>query len=352
MLTTDLPPLSLVLAANQLSLKTERPFPNDGWSGARLTRLRRGTRQFILKRDSLRDDWIARATNDGPVLREAWFAARHPPLPSPLRAPYLGVGADGDEIGLLMPDLTGILFDWQTPIDVRALDRLLGAIAVMHAYPWGRTGVGVATGPWCPVRERVLLISRPALERLGAAREAVAERLLPGWDAFERTATPDARELVATLSLEPHPLLAALAGLSPTLLHGDLKLANAGFAGDGEIELIDWQMVMFAPVAIDLGWFLAANVATLPLPPDEILERYRIALQVAAGRDADDDSAGDLAPARASDLDLAWIVGLLLRGWRKGHDAEAGTVFASGMTGPEDLELWCRLAVAAANRHL
>lgn len=342
MLTTDLPPLSLVLAANQLSLKTERPFPNDGWSGARLTRLRRGKRQFILKRDSLRDDWIARATNDGPLLREAWFAARHPPLPSPLRAPYLGVGADGDEIGILMPDLSGILFDWETPIDVGALDRMLGAMAVMHAYPWARTGVGSATGRWCPVRERVLLISRPALERPGAARDAVADRLLPGWDAFDRTATRDARELVAALSDGPDPLLAALAGLPATLLHGDLKLANAGFAADGEIALVDWQMVMFAPVAIELGWFLASNVATLPLPPDEVLDRYRIALEVAAGRHADEES----------DLDLAWIVGLLLRGWRKGHDAEAGTVFASGMTGPEDLELWSRLAVAAANRHL
>jgi hypothetical protein len=77
---------------------------------------------------------------------------------------------------------------------------------------------------------------------------------------------------------------------------------------------------------VELGWFLASNVATLPLPADETLARY--------------DTAADLG--------LAWIVGLLLRGWRKGYDAEAGLVHPSGMSAADDLALWSRRAVAAA----
>ena len=103
-----------------------------------MTLLRRGRDRFVLKRDSLARDWIARATADGPILREAWFAAPRPALPSPIRAPYLGVGADGDEFGILMPDLTGVLFDWDAPISVEALERVLDGLAELHSQPVDR----------------------------------------------------------------------------------------------------------------------------------------------------------------------------------------------------------------------
>ena len=97
-----------------------------------MTLLRRGQDRFVLKRDSLARDWIARSTADGPVLREAWFAAYGPPLPAPIRAPYLGVGVDGDTFAILMPDLTGILFDWDAPISVEILERVLDGLAELH----------------------------------------------------------------------------------------------------------------------------------------------------------------------------------------------------------------------------
>ena len=323
MLSVALPPLADVLAAYDLTDVVEEPLPNDGWSGALLTRLTRGDERFVLKRDSLAADWIARATGDGPILREAWVAAAYPELPAPARAPYLGVGRDGDEFGLLMADLSGVLFDWSRPIGVAQLDAVFEAL---HAIHDARVPPRLVDGaPWCPLRERVLLISRPALERPGPAQDAVGERILPGWDAFDRVAPDDARRLVASLSAEPEPLLRALRRRPQRFLHGDLKLANAGIAADGRVELVDWQMVMLGPIEVELGWFLAANVATLPLPADEVLARY--------------DASGD--------LELAWIVGLLLRGWRKGYDAEAGLVHPSGMTAADDLALWSRRAVAA-----
>ena len=50
--------------------------------------------------------------------------------------------------------------------------------------------------------------------------------------------------------------------------------------------------------------------------------------------------------------DLAILVGLLLRGWRKGYDAEAGITLASGVTARDDLAWWCERAVEAADRLL
>jgi hypothetical protein len=46
------------------------------------------------------------------------------------------------------------------------------------------------------------------------------------------------------------------------------------------------------------------------------------------------------------------IVGLLLRGWRKGLDAESGAILGSGVSGADDLAWWSAHAVAAAARRL
>lgn len=353
MTTGDFPPLAEVLRLNGLAGKPEQQFPNDGWSGASMALVTRGGGdRFVLKRDSLARDWIARATNDGPTLREAWFAAHGPALPPPVRAPYLGVGRDHDGFGILMPDLTGVLFDWDAPIATEQLECVLGALAELHGYPWTVSGEIPANAPWCPLRERITLICRSSLERPGPARDAVAERLLPGWNAWDRRATPAAKNIVAGLSEDAGPLLRALEARPATLIHGDLKLANAGVEADGSVVVVDWQMVMLAPIAVELGWFLVSNVASLPLPPDAVIARYRSKLGW-AHLDAEDDGRW-LGGTEFDDDDVhaAILVGLLLRGWRKGLDAEAGITLASGVSAADDLAWWCERAVEAADRLL
>jgi hypothetical protein len=211
---------------------------------------------------------------------------------------------------------------------------VLAALAGLHAHPWVAAGALPTGAAWCPLPERIALICRSSLERPGPARDAVADRLLPGWDLFDRLATPAAREVVAALSADPGPLVRALEAQPATLIHGDLKLANVGIAADGSVEVVDWQMVMVAPVAIELGWFLVSNVNALPLPAEAVLERYR-----GAGGPLDDAGA-----------DLAILVGLLLRGWRKGYDADGGITLASGIGAADDLAWWCDRAIGAAGR--
>jgi thiamine kinase-like enzyme len=348
----DFEPLAEVLRRHGLAGKREHPFSNDGWSGASLTTLSRGSDRFILKRDSLARDWIAQATADGPTLREAWFAAHGPPLPSPIRAPYLGVGMDGDEFGILMPDLTGVLFDWDAPISDGSLDRVLAGLATLHTFPFD-DALPLGGPHWCPLRDRLTLICRASLERPGAAHDAVGDRILPGWDAFDREAPRAARDLINQLGERPQLLVDALAALPSTLIHGDLKLANVGIEPDGTIDLVDWQMVMVAPVAVELGWFLVSNVASLPWTPTRILERYREKAEVAEF-DAEDDHGGAVPNTLdwERQVDAAILVGLVLRGWRKGADTEARLTLASGISAADDLAWWCERAVIAAERIL
>jgi len=312
---------------------------HDGWSGASITRLTRGDgARFVVKRDSLARDWIARVTGDDPELREAILVRGGPPMPTPVTLPHLGVARDGDDVVLLMPDLADVLIRWEQPIDVVTLDRVLDALAALHREPWHERLPG--SFPWTDRSRRLLLLTRTAAERYAADGLPFGARFGQGWDAFDRLVQPAARNLVARLSADPAALFAALDRLPSAGLHGDLKLGNVGLATGGAVPMIDWQMTLVAPVAVELGWFLVANVAGLPLPPDDVLEHYR----VAAG--ARDDATW------VAQRDLAILVGLVLRGWRKGLDTDAGATYPSGLSAADDLAWWGAAAVEAAGRQL
>jgi hypothetical protein len=336
-----------LLAEHRLGGVPEAPFPNDGWSGAQLTLLRRDAERFVLKRTSWATDWIARATRDH-SLREAFVATGQLPLPDTVVAPYLGAAADANAAAMLMPDLSGRLFSWERPgegaaVTPDALNTVLRATARLHASAPPASAPGPGTGwPWTPLRERLELLTRTAARRYAGAGLAVGSRFLEGWDAFDRLAPPAARDLIGGLSTDSAPLVTALERLPSALLHGDLKLANVAVLDDERVALIDWQMVTVAPVAVELGWLLVSNAPILPIGPDEVLARYRAAA----------DDAGLELGDWDSQVDLASVIGLLLRGWRKGLDALAGGTLASGETAADDLADWCARAVEAAGRRL
>lgn len=380
-------PLAALLEDHGLTGVAEEPFPNDGWSGASLTRLvrPRDGRPFILKRTSWATDWIARSTRDH-ALREGFVASMPIPLADPLVAPYHGAAADGTAVAILMPDLSAQLLAWERPateppMTVASVERVLLALARLHAMPWPIADVADATLVWpsAPLRERLLLLSPRSSARLAADGVAAGERFLAGWAAFDRLASSAARALVDRLDGDPGPLLSALDDLPRTGIHGDLKLANVAFLDDGRVALIDWQLTALAPVAVELGWLLVANSGALPEPPEVVLERYRRAVAAVAGSPVGAVAAfdpslafpsvalravigGDVEPrfrsvdrtlgAWNAQLDLSYIVGVLLRGWRKGLDAEAGVVLASGVAAAGDLAWWCERAVEAADRRL
>lgn len=339
-------PLADLLADHGLDGRVEAPFPNDGWSGASFTSLRdEAGRRFVLKRTSLARDWIARWTRDG-NLREGWLAtvaADGGPLAG--RAPYLGAAADptGDGVAILMPDLSDELIAWDRPgvdpvIDRATLGRVVRAVADLHRSSWV-DDLGPAR-PWCPLAERLTLLGPRAAASYAAEGNPVGERFIAGWSAFGHVAPRAASDLVERLDADVAPLVAALGRLPAVGLHGDLKLANVALLTGDAVAFIDWQMTLVAPIAVELGWLLVSNSHSLPAKPDEVLDAYVHA--------AGDASLGDADAQR----DLAWIVGLVMRGWRKGLDAEAGLTIASGVAAGDDLAWWCERALRAADRRL
>jgi hypothetical protein len=354
-----------LLTEHGLDLLPEHEFPNDGWSGATFTSLVDGHgRRYVLKRTSLQRDWIARATRDED-LREGWLAALPPGAMAwiPRAMPYLGAAADGDGVAILTPDLSNELIAWERPghepaIDADTLDRVLRAVVRLHAVPWSDILESVAgrdgepSPPWCPLPERLTLLAPTSAARYQADANPVGDRFLAGWEAFSRRAPASARELIDRLAADPEPLVLALQVLPWVGLHGDLKLANVALLPDDHVGFIDWQMTLRAPIALEMGWFLVSNSGSLPVGPDAVMRAYRDVLDRDKWGFYGGVAEGGLTGDWDLQLDLTWIVGLLLRGWRKGLDAEAGVTLPSGISAAADLAWWCEQAVDAAYRRL
>jgi hypothetical protein len=180
----------------------------DGWSGRTLTVLQRGRERFVLKRTSPTMDWIVRATHDV-ALREGVVANGSLHLVEPLVAPYLGTASDGDGIAILMPDLSAELIAWErrptTPASrwrhsSRVLQRTAGSTRCRG--PTTEPTTPDWSWPWCPLRERLLLLTGPppSLPRRGPRRR----RALPvRVGRLDRTAPAAARALVEQLSTDP-----------------------------------------------------------------------------------------------------------------------------------------------------
>jgi hypothetical protein len=320
--------------------------------------IERGRERFVVKRTSLERDWIAAATDDA-AIREACVAGS--PIGGADPFPYLGAALDGDEAAIVTPDLSVELIEWDRPghaVALRAdtLDRVLSGLAQLHQIGWPGIVESGGPFPWTPLPERLLLTSRPMCARHIASGipsgVTSGERLRAGWDAFDRQAPRLARDLVADLSADVTPLVRALARLPSVGLHGDLKLANVAVGPDDRVRFIDWSMTIVAPVAVELGWFLVANSGSLPEPPDEVLARYRRAALPQPEHEAIPEQDPEVRVIGDWELqvDLAMIVGLLLRGFRKGLDTEAGVTLASGVSAADDLAWWCERAVVASAR--
>ena len=188
-----------LLEANGLAGMPEEPFPNDGWSGAFLTSIRRGDDRFVLKRTSWATDWIARATRDR-AIREAFVAAR--PAAAPGRDPRAVPGRGGGRQPGRDPDARPV----GDPLRLGAADRRdESSTACSGRLAPPARGLRAAAGrdfPWCPLARATRALTPRAAERYRADGLVAGERFLAGWDAFDRLAQPRARELVGRLSAD------------------------------------------------------------------------------------------------------------------------------------------------------
>lgn len=299
------------------------PLPS-GKSGARLERVRLADgRSVIVKWMRPRGDWQMRATRD-PGIRDALVfrsgLLHH--LPSPAAHPILEVIGDcGDEVGLVMRDVTEGLLQAGRRVTRAEIRRLLEATSAMH-----RALRDVEVAGLCSPEDRYLLLSPDVVAEASSEQNAIRRRALAGWARFFQMAPAGISDAVTTLHGDIRQLTSRLQRFPTTIIHGDLHFANVAMLPN-EVVLLDWGLLTTrAPASTEFAYFLMMRNHHAPAGAtlDELVAEY---LAVAP-----ETPPGELA--------LALLGSVVMFGWALALRA------VTGPAGDEELRWWLDHAAA------
>lgn len=259
------------------------PLGELGFSGSTHERLqlqlRSGDRRsLVLKRVHLGRTWTAYRTGDVRGREAALLGERRlHGIWEVFSCPYLAYAVEDGEIGLLMDDLSeSLLPDVDAPLAETEEDRLLTALATMHARYWN---ADVLELPWLTSPSQLFTVLGPKAGEEEASRaqsHPLFDLVARGW-AIALSRMPDA--LAERLLRPPDELLAEFVDLPGTIVHGDAKVANFALLTNGGVAAFDWGWIGAGPCTLDLGWYLAVNAGRLARPKADVIERYRTLLE-------------------------------------------------------------------------
>lgn len=307
------------------------PVSDDGRSGAALERVGLPDgRTVVVKRYDPATDLVMQMCGDRRGREVALFREGVlDDLPATVRHPILDAWYDDGRGVVVMRDLGDAVLTWDDRLTAGQVRHLLGALADLHAAHAGRTeqtetSLDVVVGLFQPDRIRPY------------AGAGLVDAALRGWEHFADVADGEVGREVLALAHDVTPLVEALEGCTPTLLHGDVATVNLALDADG-ITLIDWGMASVGPAEMDVARLLVGCGHLFDVSFDEFLDIQR----EVAGPDHDEAA-----------LDLALLAGLTWLGWNKSLDIVEHpdeTVRARERAG---LDWWLAQAARALERGL
>jgi hypothetical protein len=309
------PPDAVFAMVGEVAERT--PLHSRGWSGARLERATMTDgRHLIAKRVDPSSEWICRWTADpgreGILARDHVLAGL-----GGIDAASLAAAPDGDAWWIVMRDVTDELLDDASPLERDDHRRIMAALADMWiAFEGTAIDCLASTG------SRLSLCGPPVAERERAGHDLLPNQLEAAWEAFLEAVERDVGQAVVALATEPEPLAAAIDARGTTLIHGDVRDEQLGFAPDGRVVLLDWGLATRGNPAVDLAWYLMHCAWRIKATRDELVEDFR-ALR-------DDPVA----------LDLGLLSGLVMYGWILGHSAVVHPDPAERAWAREELDWW------------
>jgi hypothetical protein len=316
--------------------------------------------RYIVKRISLEWDWIMRASGDCQAREvRVWQFGLLDRLPDETLHTVVACARDGDpstssgqvQWAILMQDVSPALFGISTnPFSIADIDTILDAMAALHARFWRDPMLDDSELGLCPAERLYTCFSprtgygpEPQPAEIAASDAGTAPPwnvgalrwIGDGWQQLERVVEPDVAGVVRELLDDPRPLVEALARYPRTLVHGDMRRTNLGFASDDQCSrliLLDWQLVSQLPPAVDLAWFIDRCYNLLPLPVDDAIEHYRQRLAHHLGDRYSDDWW-------QPQLELSLLGQFLRAGWTDLYGSVHGETEATRVFGRTKLAL-------------
>jgi hypothetical protein len=290
---------------------------HDGRSGSTLERvlLADGT-SLVVKRSTPSTDLAMQLGHDSDG-RELvlWSAGVLDRLPPGVEHAVVDGWRDGEDVVLVMRDVSAGLVGWNRELARAECAWLLRRVAAMHdAY------AGEPVGGLAALEQRVNLFAPHRMGAVETGDNPLPAAVLRGWVCFAKLA-PAAAEPVFALLADPSPLLARLADFEHTMIHGDLWLVNLALTAD-RLTLLDWGLATWAPRVVEIASFLIGNASQIRASREEIVADYL--------------TVGGFE----SELAVLHVLGLLELGWNKALDAATHPDPAKRATELADLRWW------------
>ena len=234
------------------------PLESNGFSANELSYVQAGDHRLVLKRLST-DDVLARVSRDDRCRSLAvWRTGLLDRLEPQLRHGVVAGSRDGADNALLMHDVSAGLYPGGrslTLVDARdrRTERILAALASMHARFWGDDTLGVPSYELADV-ETLLTMVWPASWPMMESHPDLLGLVQRGWQALLDLLDPDVRATIEQVMADPGPLVDALAAEPATLLHGDYRLDNLAVLPEDSVVAFDWQFAARGPGVFDLAW--------------------------------------------------------------------------------------------------
>ena len=274
----------------------------DGRSGSLLERVVLADgRALVVKHVLDGGDWIMRATADHGRAAELWSAGVLARVPEVIDHTVVGAEQVPGGWVVIMRDVSAALVPDHARVGRDDSRRVLEAAAALHAAFAGDPPLEL-----CSLADRYGFLSPATARREAGGADEVPRLIGRGWERFAEAAPADVAEPVLAVLERPASFAAALARFPSTLVQGDLKLGNLGFAGD-RVVMLDWgTQTGWAPAAVEVAWYLAINWSRIDATREQVLDDLR----AAEGERHDEDA-----------LRLALLGGLVQLGWDKAMHA-------------------------------
>ena len=265
--------------------------------------------QLVLKLVSLAWDWLMRGTEDTRCRSVTlWQSGILDQLPPELAHGVIACAHNGDGWGILLQDVGDMMVPFD-PFTEAENNFFLNAMAALHAQFWESPGIHNPELGLCRLDHIYGMFSPRAAGPESEGDNNIPRRALEGWELANQSLPPDVMTVLNGLLEDPTPLVQALERYPYTLVHGDWRHANQACApGVAQLTMLDWQLAVAAPPAVDLGRYLITNSPLLPGSKEAAIEFYRQRL------------AGRLGPRYSEtwwqpQLALGLLGGFLQDGW-------------------------------------
>lgn len=266
--------------------------------------------RFILKRLNSQTDWLMRVTEDD-MCRSVtlWQEGLFDRMPEILETGVIACSRDREGWAILMRDM-GPYFVTDSFFTPEQGHLFLEAMAAMHATFFEDPTLLAADNRLglSEIRHVYEMFAPRTAARTDIGRGDILTRIVEGWKQVREDCPSDVVDTVEPLLLNPEPLVRALEAYPKTLVHGDYRHSNLAALPAGRVGLVDWQLAVAAPPAVELGRYIGANSPFLIRPPEEVLETYRAALQRRLGSRFSDEWW-------VPQLELGMLGGFVQDGW-------------------------------------